>query len=399
MFAFTDESGDASLDLGVSNSTSHFVVAASIVRGSDLAIARECAETIRKKYFQSGEMKSSGVGSDDRRRILILKDLSELPVTYYAFVADKREIWKDSGLIFKKPFLKFLSGKVFDRLFRTFPNLDIIADEQGSRSFMDGFKAYVENNHKVTLFDTSTFSFVDSKSDVLVQVSDFIAGSVRRVFDVINGSDNPGAILAPLKGRISAIEEWPPVYHRLTQRVPEVVSHDFDDMVRNYCQTCVLSYMSDYSQDEDCAARVAALIYLADLSRYSDSDRYISAQELLAHLQEIGFEDMNLHAIRSHIIAHFRDNRVVIASNSNGYKIPTKVADISNYVARCGAVVYPMIERLKKAREEMLLMSRNGLDVLAGEESEFLRSAVELISKSKNTSVPGRSVPTLVVSQ
>ncbi len=323
-------------------------------------------------------MKSSGVGGNDERRIRILNDLHSLPASYYLFVVDKRRISKDFGLIFKRPFIKFLAGKVYNRLFRTFPNLDVVSDNHGSDEFIQSLISYVRSNHQPTLFERSTFACAESRSEPLVQVADIIAGSVARLFDETRKSAVPEAILRALKGKIVCLEEWPPVYHALTASISTAVATDHDSMVSEYCKNQVTLYLEALNDesDED-RLREAALTYLADQSRYRETDRYVSGAEIVSHLESIGFTDQSLHMLRSNVINHFRDNGVIIASNNTGYKIPTKVSDIANYVDRCDAVIEPMVSRLRSAREQILMMSHNTLDILGSDRLLFLKGVVD----------------------
>lgn len=43
---------------------------------------------------------------------------------------------------------------------------------------MQEFKNYVHKNTNLDLFNYSTFSFNDSKSDILLQLADLVAGTI-----------------------------------------------------------------------------------------------------------------------------------------------------------------------------------------------------------------------------
>lgn len=62
VYAFTDESGAFGWDLENDHVSKYFVVASIIVKEQDLDDLRVAVETVRKKYFQTGEMKSSKIG-------------------------------------------------------------------------------------------------------------------------------------------------------------------------------------------------------------------------------------------------------------------------------------------------------------------------------------------------
>lgn len=83
--AFADEFGNNSFDF--ENQGSHFIIATIISKTENLENLRTEIEKIRKKHnFQTGEIKSSGVGKNHNRRKRILKDIVNLEISAYAVV-------------------------------------------------------------------------------------------------------------------------------------------------------------------------------------------------------------------------------------------------------------------------------------------------------------------------
>ena len=76
VIAFADEFGNNSFDF--ENQGSHFIIASVIMNQDELSEIKEQLESIRKKYFQTGEIKSSKVKYNHKRRILILNELKSL---------------------------------------------------------------------------------------------------------------------------------------------------------------------------------------------------------------------------------------------------------------------------------------------------------------------------------
>ena len=72
-----------------------------------------------------------------------------------------------------------------------------------------------------------------------------------------------------------------------------------------------------------------------------------------------------------------RDASVIIASGPKGYKIPTSVSDLRQFVAHAQSIVPRMLFRLKTARDELRLASSGDLDILADKELDHLRKLVE----------------------
>ena len=62
VYAFTDEYGAFGWDIQNPSVSTHFIITAIIVKESDLASFAQQAEALRKKHFQTGEIKSSKIG-------------------------------------------------------------------------------------------------------------------------------------------------------------------------------------------------------------------------------------------------------------------------------------------------------------------------------------------------
>ena len=109
---------------------------------------------------------------------------------FYALVVDKTAISSQSGLVYKKPFIKFLHKQVFRADYRAFPDVRIFADHRGRRAFMDGFRDYVYRHAVPDLFRKATLRFCASDPEVLVQAADRIAGTLARRFDPDKQDEN-----------------------------------------------------------------------------------------------------------------------------------------------------------------------------------------------------------------
>jgi hypothetical protein len=74
---------------------------------------------------------------------------------------------------------------------------------------------------------------------------------------------------------------------------------------------------------------------------------------------------------------------VLIASSRHGYKIPIAITDIADFAAITDSVVHPMLNRIARARDAVLLVTEGDVDVLAGEKLGQLRAAVDAIRAAK----------------
>lgn len=209
--AFLDEWGNNGLDFTKQGVSTHFIVNAITLRKEQLSEAEAQLEAVRKRFFQNGPIKSAKVGSDDKRRILILKQLLTVPFQLFALVVDKREL-RGEGFYYKGSFYKFLHGLADRELYRSFPNLELVADRHGDESFMQGFTQYIYNRHVPTLFNQASFRFVNSQASLLLQAADFVAGTLARCYDETVLSPERASFVQLLKPKLLTLKYWPDVF-------------------------------------------------------------------------------------------------------------------------------------------------------------------------------------------
>jgi len=92
------------LILKVKGVSTFFFVTAILVAANNLSKIEKGVDSVRKKYFQTGEMKSSSVGRNHKRRSVILHELLKSDFKIFSVVVDKQKIYDDSGLMYKELF-------------------------------------------------------------------------------------------------------------------------------------------------------------------------------------------------------------------------------------------------------------------------------------------------------
>lgn len=95
---------------------------------------------IRNKFFSKSEMKSSNIGSDDRRRTVILTDVLQLKFRAVLFIANKEDFYSSALTNYKQTFYKYMHKLLYETLYRVYPKLKIYADQLGDDEFRNGFK-------------------------------------------------------------------------------------------------------------------------------------------------------------------------------------------------------------------------------------------------------------------
>ena len=375
ILGFADESGNNSFEFETQGS--HFIVASILVKSEEqLQKLENDLEVIRKRHFQTGEIKSSKVSDNISRRKKILDDMLELDFSIYAVVVDKRQLTTE-GFRYKKSFYKFVNNLLYKELFRTFPELQLSVDEHGTNKFMLEFKKYVEKNHQRTLFSGIEFKHANSKQSIVIQLADFIAGTIACIYDITKQNEYSDELLSLIKPKITSINIFP---RKLTLNDFDESNYEqtFDKRISNVSFQRIFDFIEkSNSSDLQISDQVAFLKLLIWLQRANPKNVYISTKEIMRHLNSTREKPMNEEYFRSKIIGNLRDKGILISSSNTGYKIPTSKKDLESFLKHGNRVILPMLNRIKEARNAIKLATLNELDILEDEKYKELKNLLE----------------------
>lgn len=382
--AFIDESGNADLETSKKDVSKYFIVCAVIIDESQFSMLSADVESLRKKYFQTGEIKSSSVRDKDghKRRVKILESILNLDFKFYAVAVDKDALKRDGGFKYKRSFLKFINGLLYQQLFENFPSISVYADEHGGEEFKKSFRSYIDKNHKPDLFWESSLSLVSSHDNILVQLADFIVGTLAKVYEGKSTQLLIEAYRTLLKNKALDVKEWPTKHQAYFE--PDKTSNEYNRFIHSHALARSEIFIDKYSKssDEETRLQVCALNHLIFNSRLSSNDDYISTKSLIEHLQNCGFSSVNEQAIRSQVISKLRDKDVIISSCNKGYKLPSSYEDLVDFVERVNSLVLPLLVRLNKARNNYLVASKGDVDLLKGLKYPELVEFLHMLDKS-----------------
>lgn len=131
--------------------------------------------------------------------------------------------------------------------------------------------------------------------------------------------------------------------------------------------------------DPEIKAQISVLQYLLFRFMNNDSRGYICTRELKEQLSNTELRGISDTAFRARIIGKLRDKGVIIASSQKGYKIPSKQAELYDFINHDAKIVIPMLARLKKCRDLVKLGTANDLDLLDHAEYAQLRAYFDSI--------------------
>ncbi|MDR3586055.1 MAG: DUF3800 domain-containing protein [Desulfosporosinus sp.] len=379
-YAFIDETGNYGFDFDKEGVSSHFIITAILVNDKDLVEVRKECNEIRNKYFQTGEMKSQSISKNDVKRFMILADVSKLQFNIFSIIIDKRKFREHSNIkTHKKTFFKFLNKLVHRELHLAYQNLELIRDEHGSKEFMDEFKNYIVKKYPLTLFGDYQFSFIDSKDDTLIQLADFIGGTISLGFEEHRKRQNYGNFMSIIKHKVTALKEWPQSYEDYVFNAESIQNPEFNESIAKYSLRLQNEFIRDNSSSpkSEIQDQVRFLRYLEFHMKYINSNKYVSTNEIITNFDSSG-NKLNKHYLRTSIVAKIRDAGVLVASSSQGYKLPVSEKEIYDFINHSSTIIIPMLTRLRLCREGVSMATNNQLDILDKSEYKELKRYFEL---------------------
>lgn len=359
-FAYVDEAGGNSLPHEGDYNRDYYCICGIIVDEAEKYNAEMKAATIVSKHARTGELKSSKIGNNTDRRIRVLKDIRSAGFFFYALVVDKTKIYRDSGLRWSSSNYKFLHNMFYSRLRRGYFGIEVLADQFGGRGFMESFKKFMQS--KSPLFDK--YSFLPSPEVPLLQISDVIAGTLRRVF--LQKEDRS---LLELAGYPSCpIEIWPPNVSEFNQLANNNEESYFDLIIRDHCLSQSRSFVEANIFSDDCSKRIQGQVVRYLLSHYySHPEEYVYRSEIVKSINESENIDLSEQQLSTNVLAPIREAGIIICSTDKGVKIPYCKADISEWIQRVNSQVVPYLGRLEIARNDILKATGGKLDIIEPE--------------------------------
>ena len=248
---------------------------------------------------------------------------------------------------------------------------------------MQSFANYVKTkNPSLSLFDEFNFSFDKSNHGILIQLADIMSGCLAFSYDETKKSKSNGTNYKKyLDNKIIGIQEFP--RDPQTFRVENQIKFDnqYDGIIANLCFRKALAFKLKFNSenaDENIRMQIAVLDYLLFRFMNNSARKYISTKELQTDLEIKGFEKLSIQSFRNIIIAKLRDNGVIIASSSKGYKLPSKKEEIEDFLNKGQGIVEPMLHRMKLCYNAITLGSNGDIRLLDDQKYHNLKKLLDV---------------------
>ena len=184
MIVFIDESGDAGFKIG-KGSSSFFII--SLIIFDEELDAEETALKIKRLRKQLGKTEKYEFKFNKCNRVYREKFLQEIKNCNFrirSIVVNKERVYSTHLRDFTTDFYGFTLRMVLQHNNDTIKNAKIRIDGSGERNFKKQLTLYLRkflNSSKNKVM--KNLQFKDSKRDMLIQLADMVAGSIRRDFE------------------------------------------------------------------------------------------------------------------------------------------------------------------------------------------------------------------------
>jgi hypothetical protein len=184
VLVFIDESGDPGFK--ISKGSSPFFVIALVVFDENLD-AEETALKIKKlrKTIRKSEFFEFKFNKCNKQfREAFLNEIKDSQFRIRAIVFDKNIVYSSHLRLDKEDFYNFALRQVLEHNNNTIKNAKIRLDGRGEKAFRQQLTNYLRMSlNSQTNKIMKNLRFRNSKTDVLIQMADMVAGSIRRYYD------------------------------------------------------------------------------------------------------------------------------------------------------------------------------------------------------------------------
>lgn len=352
-YAFLSEAGNYHFDFDDIAATDHFVVSALLIEDDHID------DFLQKLDYMQPDLFPGENPSQDKKKLIT--QLMPLNFQLYVVVINKKKLRKDGAHGSLEPSFGFINEAIYRDLFTDHFNMLVHADDHGT-PFLESFNHFIHKQHQPDLFDRSEFMYESSKKSRFLQLANIIANFILEAYE------DDLSTLTKLSTKIIRLQIHPTFNYDLHT----------DNEHNHIIATQAISAAKDYikkrqlSEEQVNIDRVNFLKYL--LTQLSiKAHTYIYSQEIIDNMKTFSAEAISKDYLMRDIIGPLRDQGVLIASTTKGYKIPTSSKDLLDYVHFSSSMALPMLRRIKIAREIVLEDTGRQLDIIEGAEFKELR--------------------------
>ncbi|QNF31287.1 DUF3800 domain-containing protein (plasmid) [Adhaeribacter swui] len=386
---FVDEFGNTSLNLEKTGTFSHFVLTAVLIEEAQIEQARKLRADISRRYFQGHPIKSSRIANDEngfQKRLDVLKELRQLDFLVLSLVINKSKVTGE-GLDQNTIFYKYFNRIFLQQFPKNFTSFSIHADQLGWPEFRRSLQHYIQTKviQRDLFTPDRTYQLVeDDQAETLVQLADFIAGCLGKIYCTSHSHEKASFLFDLLHDR-SFVDFYPFEKTDFFLSIPEH-DHEKNELIAKIAAASAREALAQHHRLSEEAQAVLQYLYLMFRTA---PERLVEKYEIIDKLKRVfpNFSEQQLRVC----IQHLRDDGVLIVSiqGKSGYKIPDRVEDIAGFYNRYLNSIVPMINRLNICNRKLLVNSLQQVDLLkANSNYSILHELIKTLDKDKQPHPP-----------
>lgn len=332
---YLDETGDNGLNFETDKTEPWFLIAGIIIDSHYRDKFIEELDTLAKKYFNGGQIKSKKL-SDPIKRKGFFEDISKDNWRGIILQVNKPLLDSDS-FKWKPTFYKRVPRQLYNYLIAALDEVMIFPDPTGDSKFQAALKKYFVEQAPLTLFNETKIQFSPSKNCRINQLADLCSGT--RFRDLRDRSN----IFQGIQTKFS-IRTWPISYRDLKSD-DVIITDDIEERLIkasvNFAKTFIERYETSEEQLKKDQIQLAHI--LLDEVVNGNPFYYIGSKYLQNELSiKRGFK-IGEYYLRTKVIGKLRTSDVLIVSNrKGGYKLPVNLTEVEEYFKNMADKIEPM---------------------------------------------------------
>jgi len=183
MLVFIDESGDPGFR--INKGSSKYFVIVLIIFDDDIE-AENTAQKIKNLKINLGKSEKFEFKFNKFKkeiRLSFLKSIQNCKFRIRAIIFDKEKIYSDHLRNSKDSFYNFALAQLLKNNGNNILNARIKIDGSGDKKFRQNLENYLKKKINLEGKIISNLRFCDSEKNLLIQLSDMVAGSLRRYYE------------------------------------------------------------------------------------------------------------------------------------------------------------------------------------------------------------------------
>lgn len=376
---YVDESGSDILSNKDPNDR-YYVSVGIIVPADAVSGINAQLEEISRRFNNGAEFKSAKIGNDKHRRLNLLNELQKVEFGYIGLAVDKHKLDKESGYKYRNSYYKNLNKHLYQRIASaTEGHVKFVIDEHGTREFETSALQYFARH--CDMFHNVNFTYVNDKSERLVQLADIISGTIRK-FLIEGFTEGNKDIRSALRAKEISLCVLPTNYSDVsTMQLPPSQDQETDGKIAKVMLEKASRFIEERigSEDENDQMQVHVLQRLIEAHRLETGP--IHACEFVEQLNRFALKPIGKEVLLSKVIGEIRRGGIIIAGTKQGYKLATSEADIRDYLKHDQMIIMPMLGKLAAAYE--VVNASVGRDILGDAQYADLRNQVQAYTEHR----------------